>query len=366
MTLPSSNFLPPWALALIALAIGGGLALGLAAVLLRGLRRLAGRRGPLATAMVAHIAGPARLVALLLGLALGAGLAPVPPGFRVGLGHVLQLGVIGLIGWSALEGLRVGASVYGRRYRANAADNQLARKHLTQIQILERTAATLIGLVTVAAGLMTFPAVRQYGVTLLASAGAAGIIAGLALQPLLTNLIAGIQIAMTQPIRLDDAVIVEDEWGQVEEIGPTYVVLRLWDWRRLVVPLSYFIQKPFQNWTRESASLIGAAMIPVDFSAPIERMREKLAEIVEASPLWDGQVVNLAVTDLTERTMQVRCLQSARNAGDAFDLRCFVRERMIAFLRDEYPQALPGARLRLEGGDSLVDVPAALRTAGHA
>jgi small-conductance mechanosensitive channel len=169
----------------------------------------------------------------------------------------------------------------------------------------------------------------------------------LALQPFLTNLLAGIQIATTQPIRIDDAVIVEGEWGQIEEISSTYVVVKLWDWRRLVLPLTYFIQKPFQNWTRESASLIGTAMFYVDYSAPVEAMRKKLHEILEASKLWDRDVVALQVTDLTERTMQVRCLASARNAGMTFDLRCEVREKMIAFLKAEYPDALPRDRANL-------------------
>lgn len=170
------------------------------------------------------------------------------------------------------------------------------------------------------------------------------------MQPFLTNLIAGIQIATTQPIRIDDAVIVEGEWGRIEEIGSTYVVVKLWDWRRMVLPLTYFIQKPFQNWTRESASLIGTAMVYVDYSAPIEVLRRKLEEIAAASPLWDRNVVNLAVTELSERTMQVRCLTSARNAGEAFDLRCEVREKMVAFLQEELPQALPRERFDLRPG----------------
>jgi small-conductance mechanosensitive channel len=222
---------------------------------------------------------------------------------------------------------------------------------VTQIHILERTAGTFIVLLTIGAALMTVPAVRQYGISLLASAGAAGIIAGLALQPLLTNLIAGVQIAMTQPIRIDDAVVVNNEWGWIEEIGATYVTVRLWDWRRMILPLSYFIQQPFQNWTRQNAALIGTVMIYVDFNAPLDAMREKLTEIAKASPKWDRDVVNLQVTDLSERTMQVRCLVSARNSGDAFDLRCEVREKMVAFLREQHPYALPRDRMTLARPD---------------
>jgi small-conductance mechanosensitive channel len=178
----------------------------------------------------------------------------------------------------------------------------------------------------------------------------------------LSNLIAGVQLAMTQPIRLEDAVIVENEWGNIEEINSTYVVVRLWDWRRMILPLTYFIEKPFQNWTRDSSALIGTAMIYVDYRAPVAAMREKLEDIVKHSKLWDGRVVNLAVTDAKERTIEVRCLASARSAGQVFDLRCEIREKMIDFLQREHPEALPrhrnqvalddeAATVRLIGGD---------------
>jgi small-conductance mechanosensitive channel len=174
-----------------------------------------------------------------------------------------------------------------------------------------------------------------------------GIIAGLALQPVLKNLFAGIQIATAQPIRIDDAVVVEGEWGQVEEITSTYVVVKLWDWRRMILPLSYFIEKPFQNWTRETSRLIGSAMLYVDYEAPMDRLRAELERICKASPLWDGDVVNLQVTDITDRVAQVRCLASARSAPVAFDLRCEIREQMLAFMRDQCPEALPQDRLSL-------------------
>jgi small-conductance mechanosensitive channel len=179
----------------------------------------------------------------------------------------------------------------------------------------------------------------------LASAGAAGLIVGFALQPLLKNIMAGIQLAVTQPIRIDDALLVEGEWGNVEEITATYVVVRIWDWRRLILPLSYFIEKPFQNWTREGSALIGTVMLYADYAAPVSLLRNKLEEIVKATPLWDGRVVNLQVTDFRERTMEIRMLVSASNAGKAFDLRCLVREKMIEFLQQEHPQGLPQIRL---------------------
>jgi small-conductance mechanosensitive channel len=212
---------------------------------------------------------------------------------------------------------------------------------------MERVAATAIVALTLSAALMTFPAVRQYGVSLLASAGVAGIVLGLALQPVLKNLLAGIQLAITQPIRIDDALIVEGEWGNVEEITSTYVVVKLWDWRRMVLPLSYFIEKPFQNWTREGSSLIGSVMIYLDYTVPVAAIRQKVEEIAAASPLWDKQVAGVQVTDFRETVMEVRILVSASNAGRAFDLRCEVREKLIDFIQRDYPGALP--RVRAEG-----------------
>ncbi|TBR30737.1 MAG: mechanosensitive ion channel, partial [Reyranella sp.] len=223
----------------------------------------------------------------------------------------------------------------------------LGRKHLTQVRVLRRVAATLVILVTVAAALMTFDSVKQYGVSLIASAGAAGLVVGLAARPLLTNLFAGIQIAITQPIRIGDAVIVEGEWGWVEEITGTYVVIKIWDWRRLVVPLSYFLERPFQNWTRQTTDLIGSVLLWVDYTVPVARIRAKLEEIVKTSELWDGQVVNLQVVDSSERAVQLRCLVSARTSPEAWDLRCEVREKLIAFLQDAYPGALPKQRAQV-------------------
>jgi small-conductance mechanosensitive channel len=204
---------------------------------------------------------------------------------------------------------------------------------------------------------MTIPGVRQWGVTLLATGGAAGIILGLSLQPLLSNLMAGVQLATTQSIRLDDQVVVEGEWGAVEEITSTYTVARIWDERRLVLPLTYFLQKPFQNWTRLSTQLLGTAMLYVDYNVPVQAVRDKLTEILKASPLWDGRVSAVQVTDLRERTVEIRCLVSAADAGKLFDLRCLVREQMIAFLQARRPHALPRTRLDVS--------PAGVEPAGH-
>lgn len=340
---------PGWVLSIIVLAAGALAALAIHQAVVAGVRKAMARRDEFWRELVRRTRRPTRLAALIVGLGVAAPLARLGAAPLDALSRALLIGFIVLCGWTALTALDIAALIYTRRFRIDVEDNLLARKHLTQTNILRRTIAALIVVLTVAFALMTFSGVRQYGVSLLASAGAAGIIAGLALQPFLTNLIAGIQIATTQPIRIDDAVIVEGEWGRIEEISSTYVVVKLWDWRRMVLPLTYFIQKPFQNWTRESASLIGTAMIYVDYSTPIEPLRRKLSEIAAGSKLWDGDVVNLAVTDLTERTMQVRCLVSARNAGEAFDLRCEVREKMLAYLQAEMPHALPRDRFDLSG-----------------
>jgi small-conductance mechanosensitive channel len=338
------DWAPDWAVTITLLAAAAALAVALHRLAFGLLRRTVEKRGLFWSALIQRTRGPGRLALIVVAVSLAANVAPLTPGQRAVLGQLLLIAFIALLGWAAISALNVAVVAYSRRFKIDVEDNLVARKHLTQMRILERTAAVFIALVTFAAALMTIQAVRQYGVTLLASAGAAGIIAGLALQPLLTNIIAGVQIAITQPIRIDDAVIVENEFGQVEEIGSTYVVVRLWDLRRMVLPLSYFIQQPFQNWTRENAKLIGAVMIWVDFAAPVEAMRAKLGEIARGSRLWDRDVINLAVTEMTDRAMQVRCLVSARNAGEAFDLRCEVREKMIAWLREAHPQALPRER----------------------
>ncbi len=247
--------------------------------------------------------------------------------------------------------MHIAADLYLRQFRIDVDDNLLARKHVTQVRVLLRAGDVLVVIVTIGAALMTFEPVRQYGVSLFASAGVAGIVAGLAARPVLSNLFAGVQLAMTQPIRIDDAVIVENEWGTIEEITSTYVVVRLWDLRRMIVPLSYFIEKPFQNWTREGSALIGSALIYVDYRAPVGVIRDKLKEIVKNSKNWDGKVVNLQVTDAKEQTMELRCLMSARSAGQAFDLRCEVREKLIDFLQKHHPEALPHARQISFSGD---------------
>jgi small-conductance mechanosensitive channel len=289
-----------------------------------------------------------RIAVMIVALALAVTVSPLHPEPSLFIRQTLLFAFILTVGWMLIGAVDMWAVVYLRRFNMETEDNLVARKHVTQARILQRVAAIIIGLITLGLALMTIGAVRQWGLSLLASAGVVGLIAGIALQPFFTNMIAGIQIATAQPIRIDDAVIVEGEWGRVEEITSTYVVVKLWDWRRMILPLTYFIQKPFQNWTRENSSLIGVVFLYVDYEAPMERLRTELERIVQANPLWDGDVLSLQVTDITERTAQVRCLASARNAPTAFDLRCEIREQMLAFMRDQCREALPRDRFDVE------------------
>ncbi|MBR0643027.1 mechanosensitive ion channel family protein [Plastoroseomonas hellenica] len=348
---------PAWAVSTVLLVLAVAMAWFLHSALYRVLTRLVRDQSLFLRSLVSRSEGLVRFAIIIMAVSTVAGFAPLTQRQTGILRQVLAIGFICLLGWVARSALNIWSVVHLRRFKLDSEDNLLARKHTTQFRILQRVGSFLILTITVAAALMTVDSVRQYGVSLLASAGAAGLVVGLALQPLLKNVMAGIQLAITQPIRLEDAVIVENEWGNVEEIATTYVVVRLWDWRRMVLPLSYFIEKPFQNWTRESSSLLGSVSIHLDYTAPVEAMRRKLEEIVERSALWDRQVAVLQVVEFRQDTMEVRMLVSASNAGRAFDLRCEVRETMIAWLQAEHPGALPRRRAEVaplpEGGQIL-------------
>ena len=297
------------------------------------------------------------LAILMLGLVLPA--APLSAaGVRVAA-HMLSAAVVILLGWSAILAIDLLAGRQLSRHRDDIQNDPMARRHATQWQVLRRACHILTILVTAAAALMAFPGVRSYGVSLLASAGAAGLVLGLAARPMLSNLIAGIQIAITQPLRIEDAVVINGQWGWIEEITSTYVVVRIWNWQRMVVPLAWLLANPFQNWTRDSAELIGEVHWLVDYTAPLEAMRGKLDEIVHASKLWSGKVVVLQVTHALAQTMELRALVSARNSSEAWDLRCLVREQMIAFLQAKYPHALPKQRLEISPDDTEALRPAA-------
>jgi small-conductance mechanosensitive channel len=344
----SGNALPfaaDWVLS-VGILVGVALLAWLSyAVILAVARRVLGERHPLLRSTLNATEGPARLALILLALAIALPSAPLDPNTEGILARVLGLATICLLGWAAAAALHIAADLYLLRFRIDVADNLLARKHVTQVRVLVRILDVVIALVTIGFALMTFDEVRQFGVTLFASAGVAGIVAGLAARPVLTNFLAGVQLVVAQPIRIDDAVIVENESGNIEEITFSYVVVRLWDFRRMIVPLSYFIEKPFQNWTRVGGDLIGSVFLYVDHAAPVETIRKKLNDVVSQSKLWNGKVVRLQVSDCKETTIELRALVSADNASAAWDLRCEVREKLIEFIQREHPYALPRRRL---------------------
>ncbi len=312
--------------------------------------RIARRRGgdPAHTAL-RHIRRP--LQWLLPILAVSAVLPGLPASnqARILPAHVLGFALIGVLGWLMVAALYVAEDLLNHRFRIETQDNLRARRVQTQLHLVRQILGVIIGLITLGIALMTVPAVRQIGDGLFASAGLVGLIAGMAARPTLASLIAGIQIAFTEPMRIEDVVIVEGEWGWIEEIHTTYVVVRIWDLRRLIVPLSYFIEKPFQNWTRNTANLLGHLYIYADYTLPVEELRQQVHAILKTTPLWDGKVWNLQVTDAREQTMQLRVLVSAADSGKAWDLRCYVREQLIAYLQKNYPQALPRTRVELPG-----------------
>jgi small-conductance mechanosensitive channel len=319
------------------------------AIILRLVRHWTGRkRSPIVSAALEEGKWPSRIIVLLGALVLALGAIPLEAQAVGTIRHGLGLAVIAGIAWLLTTLLEVAEVASANRLNVEIEDNLTARRMLTQVRLLRRVGSTIIIIVAVAVMLMTFPSVRRIGEGLVASAGIAAIIAGIAARPMLSNLIAGLQLAMTEPIRIDDVVIVEGEWGKIEEIGSTYVVVRIWDLRRLIVPLSRFIEEPFQNWTRRTANLIGSVYIYTDYRVPVDEVRSELERTLESTDLWDGNVHALQVTDASDRSIELRAIMSARNSANAWDLRCLVRERLVSFLAENHPESLPRARAELD------------------
>jgi small-conductance mechanosensitive channel len=293
------------------------------------------------------------LVVALLG-ATQATLAVIDAGRLYGfVSSIVSIGMIAAVTWTAVRFVGLIERRISRRRPIDVPDNLQARRVQTQVRVLARAADVLIIVVGIALMLMTIPAIRQVGTSLLASAGLAGLVAGLAARPVLSNLVAGIQIGLTQPIRLDDVVIVEGEWGRIEEITATYVVVRIWDDRRLVTPLSYFIEHPFENWTRSTTELLVPVTLWTDYDAPLEDIRRELARICRASPNWDGRICQLDVVDANERAIQLRALTSAADASRAWTLRCHVREELLRYLCSRHPQTLPRIRANIMSDETI-------------
>lgn len=295
--------------------------------------------------VVLPLAGKAlRWTLPLLALILGAPALSVSPALAEVVGNATSLLLIGVVAFILFQVVEAIAGIVLKPHRVDVRDNLRARAIQTQVIVLKKVAVTAIGIFTLASMLMVFDSVRQFGASILASAGIAGIVIGFAAQRSIATLLAGFQIALTQPIRMDDVLIVENEWGRVEDITLTYVVLRIWDQRALVVPINHFIEQPFQNWTRATADIIGSVFLYVDYTVPVDALRAELTRILAASPDWDGKVNALQVTDAKEHTLELRALASAANASQAWDLRCEVREKLVAFVRERYPGSLPRLR----------------------
>jgi small-conductance mechanosensitive channel len=301
----------------------------------------------------------ARRTLPLLALILGAPALGVSPALEQIVSDATSLTLIGVIAFVLFQVVDVTTALVLRQYRLDAKDNLHARAVHTQLMVLKKVASTVIVIFTLASMLMVFDSVREFGASILASAGIAGIIVGLAAQKSIATLLAGFQIALTQPIRVDDVVIVEGEWGRIEDITLTYVVVRIWDLRRLVVPIGYFIEHPFQNWTRTSAEVLAAVSIHVDYDAPIDALRHELTRILKASAFWNGKVNGLQVTEAHEHTIEVRALASAADASLAWDLRCEIREKLVTFLQQRHQRALPRLRMELERQSAAAEVLAA-------
>jgi small-conductance mechanosensitive channel len=305
-------------------------------------------RTPVIHAVLTAVEHAAGAVLPLLALQLVWQAAPDNLPHMAGVRHVNGVLLIAAVTWLAIRVIRGFADGIVARNPVGIQDNLQARRIQTQATVLARSAMVLVAIAGAAMALMTFPGARQLGASLLASAGVIGIVGGLAARPVFSNLIAGLQLALAQPIRLDDVLIVKGEWGRVEEITGTYVVLKIWDERRLIIPLQWFIENPFENWTRTSSQILGTVFLWLDFATPLEPLRAEVARLVEADPDWDRRVCTVVVLETSERAMQIRILVSAQSSGQAFDLRCRIREGAIAFLARECPQALPRVRVEQE------------------
>lgn len=323
--------------------------------LLRLLQRIA-RAIPTAREILQRARAPVRLLLPLCGVQVVLSSAPDDLFMIDGARRLVLLAMIAAFTWLGLRAADAVQRVIVAHHPVDVVDNLHARRIQTQTRVLVRIVGVFVVIFGISTMLMTFPAARQFGTSLLASAGLAGLAVGFAAKPVLGNLIAGLQIALTQPIRLDDVVIVENEWGRIEEITGSYVVVRVWDDRRLVVPLQWFIENPFQNWTRSTSSLTGAVTFWVDYSTPLEPLRQELARLcAEATHLWDGRVSVLQLVEAGEKAVQLRVLVSSVDSSRNWDLRCYIRENLVNFICANFPGCLPQLRASV-GSASGIDL----------
>jgi small-conductance mechanosensitive channel len=328
------------------------------------LRRAADGRGKtLQQSLIRNMRWPTRLIIPLAAVEVALTAVNIDEHLRTDLLRAVGVALVFAVGFLIVRLTYVFDDVILARYQLDVTDNLKARRIHTQIQVMRRVTVLVVAVVSIAIVLLSIPRVRAAGAGLLASAGVLGIVAGVAARPTATNLVAGLQIAISQPIRVDDVVVVEDHWGRIEQIALTYVVVRVWDLRRLVLPISYFIQNPFENWTRSTADILGWVFLQVDFSAPVDQIRSRFEEIVRRSTNWDGKVAVLHVTDVGDCSMQLRALMSSPDSSRSWELQCEVREQLVAYLRTEHPYALPRRRTEVLSGEgdlgSLKDLEAA-------
>jgi small-conductance mechanosensitive channel len=348
----------PYLWTIAAALAAAAIALILVLVVHRTVRWL-GRRSVLLTELSEHSHRPfqvaAAVVAVQVAVRFSTGFYAVGTAWRQTALHALVLLTIAASAWFVASLLLVTEDTTLARFGTDVPDNRQARRIRTQINMLRRLTVVVIVVLTVGVMLMTYPAVRGIGTSVLASAGVIGALAALAAQSVLANGFAGLQLAFGGAVRLDDVVVVEGEWGRIEELTLSYVVVQIWDDRRLVLPTSYFTTKPFENWTRSQSALLGTAEFDVDWAVPVQTMREELRRLVESTDLWDGRVCVLQVTDATGGMVRLRALVSAADAGSLWDLRCRVREHLVEWIRDQRPTVMP--RVRTELGDANSNLP---------
>jgi small-conductance mechanosensitive channel len=330
------------------IAAAGAIAFLLHAVIYRLLQRF--QRGIEGSAL-RHARRPGRALFVLIGALLVVPLADIPTSSEEVISRTMALAIIAAFGWLAVSLFSIAEDVIAEKYPLTVSDNFGARALQTRVRVLRSAGVLIVVVITASVILMSFPSVRQLGVSLLASAGLLALVVGMAARPALENLIAGLQIAMTQPIKLDDVVILEGEYGRIEEITATYVVVRIWDSRRLVVPLNYFITNPIENWTRRTSDLLGTVYLHVDYRVPVDEVRHELHEVLLRTPLWDEKVWNLQVTNALESGVELRALMSARSSGEAWDLRCYVREELVRLINERWPDSLPRLRTEMDWQD---------------
>ncbi|WP_448058922.1 mechanosensitive ion channel domain-containing protein [Cellulomonas hominis] len=337
----------------VAVVVGVVLAYLLATVI-GTLVRSIGHRSAVAADLSRRSRRPMRAVLVVVAVWVALSISTDPSDWTGPVERVLTIALIGTLAWLVGSLAFVGEDAAMSRYRVDVPDNRHARRVRTQIQVLRRLTVAVLVVVAVGAALLTFPGARTFGTSLLASAGLLSIVAGLAAQSSLANVFAGLQLAFTDAIRVDDVVIADGEWGRIEEITLTYVVVHVWDDRRLILPSTYFTTTPFENWTRRAADLLGTVEIDLDWAVPVDAMRAELVRLLEATDLWDHRVGVLQVTEATGGYVRLRALASAVDAPTLFDLRCYVREGLVVWLQREAPGALPRVRLEQAGGAGAV------------